>query len=419
MEYLPLVLGPCILIWLACCRWNIAFSAFCAGCVVAVSSGIGVETALFQYFSKGFADFAGQWILLFVAAAIFGRAMEASGMASRVASLAFAVSGRERAILAVMVISLLLSYGGVGTFVIAFVMVPITSVLFEKARLPEALMPAAILFCPTTLSMTMLPGSPSVQNLLPAGYLHTTIYAAPIPGLLCGCGAFLAGYAYLSAMSRNLSIKFAAIREKLPTESRVGISLFLPFLVVWAGAFGGVAFGMKSEMAVAFALCCGAIACLAGEKNWDLCRVVINDGIGNGLVALAITGAIMGFGAILKNMPGYHHLLEWIAASGTEHLAWDAVFINILAAVTGSSLASLDIFLSSFATRLLAGDIDPAILHRFFAIASSGLDSMPYASGVAVTLHLSGVGIKKAYPHIFFLCAILPLICTAGFLLWI
>ena len=84
--------------------------------------------------------------------------------------------------------------------------------------------------------------------------------------------------------------------------------------------------------------------------------------------------------------------------------------INIIAALTGSSATSLQLFFETFSDRLATLSYSAENLHRIMAIASGGLDSMPYATGVVVANDLAKTEQSKTYKHVFVTCAIIPLI---------
>lgn len=424
LAYFGVIIAPAILIFLACRRWNIAAASFVAACTAAILSGIPLQNAIFEVFASAFASFIRSWFLLFVVSAIFGFAMVASETAEAIAHLAFKYFGAHMALLATLLISLFLAYGGMSTFVIAFAMYPIAEVLFRKACLPRSLLPAALLFCPTTLAMTMLPGSPAIQNMLPTLYLGTTIYAAPWLGLAVATGVFFAGYIYLTRKSKTLppDLQHMSPEKWLETptlsEKHSTFIIVLPFICIWSIAWICLKMGLDSKNSVTIGLAAGALVCLTHKKTWIQARNIVDNGIKHGITALIMVSSVMGFGAVAKATPGYVFLTGFISDLSSSPLAGSAVLINIIAAVTGSSAASLEIFFSSHTGALLASGLNPEIIHRLLAIASSGLDSMPYASGIVLTLHLSSISLKDAYPHIFVTCAILPMLATGLILFW-
>ena len=86
--------------------------------------------------------------------------------------------------LAVVLASAVVTYGGVSVFVAFFVLVPMAEDMFRKANLPRRLMPAAIGLGAFTFTMSVMPGTPSINNAIPMPFFGTTAFAAPGIGLI-------------------------------------------------------------------------------------------------------------------------------------------------------------------------------------------------------------------------------------------
>src|SRR5664279_4578483 len=56
--------------------------------------------------------------------------------------------------------------------------------LFRAAEVPKRLMPAAIALGTTTFTMSMLPGTPAIQNAIPMPFFGTAPFAAPGLGVI-------------------------------------------------------------------------------------------------------------------------------------------------------------------------------------------------------------------------------------------
>lgn len=124
--------------------------------------------------------------------------MDASGAAKSIANFIILKLGKDRAILAVVLSTALLVYGGVSLFVISFTIYPIGSALFRAADVPKRFMPACIAFGAFTFATYAFPGSPQIQNALPMQYFGTTLYSAPILGSILGVIEFTLGMWWLN-----------------------------------------------------------------------------------------------------------------------------------------------------------------------------------------------------------------------------
>ena len=87
----------------------------------------------------------------------------------------------------------ILTYGGVSLFVVAFAVFPIAAALFREAGVPKRLIPATIALGSFTFTMTALPGTPQIQNAIPAPFFGTNAFAAPGLGIIAALIMFGGG----------------------------------------------------------------------------------------------------------------------------------------------------------------------------------------------------------------------------------
>ena len=317
---------------------------------------------------------------------------------------------RGRVILAVLAVSFVLSYGGIGTFVIAFTVYPIASRLFQEANISRNLLPAVMLFCPTTMCMTMLPGTPSIQNMIPTSFLGTSIYAAPLFGTAAAVLTGVTGYLYLchaaaEEQSDDIGPAAAGKVKSVPTD----YLSFLPCICLWGVAFLMNRIGIESRAAVAAAMAAAIGVCIVLKRPGVSVQKSINEGSMQGLKTLAATSCIMGYGALVQSTEGFQLCMQLLLRISASPLLTSILAINVIAAVTGSSTASLQLYYKLFSEQITQITFSKALLHRVTAIASGGLDSMPYATGVAIANELAKTSLKDTYRHVFITCALIPL----------
>lgn len=123
---------------------------------------------------------------VFLLGALFGKVIELSGFARSITSSVIHLAGRQRAVLAIVLVCSILTYGGVSLFVVVFAVYPFAAELFRQGHLPKRLIPGTIALGAFTLTMDALPGTPQIQNVIPTSFFGTDIYAAPILGTLGG-----------------------------------------------------------------------------------------------------------------------------------------------------------------------------------------------------------------------------------------
>lgn len=128
--------------------------------------------------------------------------MEKSGAAVVIAKSLASKIEEKRAVLIILIITFILSYGGINIFVIVFSVYPICLVLFSKLNIPKEVCPGLILAIPASITMVVFPGTPSIQNTIPTKYFGTTIYSAPFIGILTSI--FFCDYYFYSYVIKKL-----------------------------------------------------------------------------------------------------------------------------------------------------------------------------------------------------------------------
>jgi H+/gluconate symporter-like permease len=196
-----IVLSLFLLMYLAYRGWNVLLMAPIMALLALVFNG-GDNLALMlgtytQVFMKEGAKYFANFFPLFMLGAIFGKLMDDSGCARVIAHKVADWTGKDRAMLAIIIACAVLTYGGVSLFVVAFAVYPIAKTLFREGGVPKRLIPACIALGSFTFTMTALPGTPAIQNAIPTKYFGTTPFAAPGIGIICGVLMFVGGLLWL------------------------------------------------------------------------------------------------------------------------------------------------------------------------------------------------------------------------------
>lgn len=421
-----LIIAVALVIYMIWKNWHMAIVSLVGALVVILFNGMDPVTTLTDNFMTSMSSFAGNWFLLFMLGAIFGKVMGESGASVGIANHLLKLVGEKSVVLVIMITGLVLSYGGIGTFIIAFSVYPIAVALFQKADIPKSLIVATIMVVPVTVCMTMLPGSPSTQNLLPTTFFGTTAYAGPVIGIICSVIMFAMAYLYLNwqiKKAKNRGEHFVAspgedIMDLSAAEDGTAPSVgkcYAPIIVLLVVMF---ALQKLTEMPSTYAVACAMtlaiiVGCVLYKDKLEI-QKVINDGTTGGLGALIATSSIMGFGGVVSASPAYTGIVDALVNMNIGPMATAIISINVIAAITGSSAGGLNIFLSSMSDYMIASGLNLSMLHRVVAIASSGFDAMPHASGMVVCNQIAKTSQRDTYKHVFITCAIMPF-CLAIF----
>ncbi len=414
--------GIFILIFLTWKGWHMGLATVAAAFAVILSNQMNIWSGISESYATAFKNFAGTWFLLFALGAIFGKVMDESGAASAISNYIVSKLGKKRIVLIILITTAILAYGGISVFVIMFTMYPICMALFKEADIPRKLFPAMSICMAGTTCMTFLPGAPSVPNLVPTEALGTTIYAAPAIGILGGIFVFVLDYLFFTRVIQRAAEKgehFTVAADDaiidLNNEAQLANlppiwKAFAPIVVLIVSAFVLMKFLTPSNYAVVAAM---ALACIVGivlMHDRFSPKQAVTVGFNNGFNSLVVTSSIMGFGGVVTASPTFTNITQWILGLDMSPILLACVGINVICAITGSASGGITIFWNTLADYMISTGINREILHRITCIACSGLDAMPYSSGIVLANNVGKSELKDSYIFMFISNAVIPLI---------
>jgi H+/gluconate symporter-like permease len=380
---------------------------------------------------------------VFLLGAVFGKVIELSGFSRAIVNAAIRVVGAKRAMLSIVLVCALLTYGGVSLFVVVFAVYPFAAELFRQADIPKRLIPGTIALGAFTFTMDALPGTPQIQNIIPASFFGTNGWAAPWLGTIGAVAILVAGMAYLDSRRRAAERKGEGYGDAATLVNEpagfVGDRLanpvvaLLPLVLVgvvnklltnaipgWYGtshAFVPGVIGAPAPVvqeiskvtaiwAVEGALLAGILAVLVLAWKPVLARFAdgTKSAIGGALLASMNTASEYGFGAVIAALPGFLVVADALRAIPNP-LVNEAVTVTALAGITGSASGGMSIALAAMAETFIANanaaGIPMEVLHRVAAMASGGMDTLPHNGAVITLLAVTGLTHRQSYKDIF------------------
>lgn len=439
-----------LLIWLALKGANILLAALAAAVLVALTNQLSVAETLTGHFAfgpLGAFTFAGKFLILFLAGAIFGKAMAASQAASSIAKAVIQLLGVKNTLWVTMLVCAVLTYGGVVVFVVIFTMYPLGVALMQAANIPKRLFCAAIALGAGTFTMTALPGSPSIHNVLAASALGTDLFAGATLGVVASLLMVLLGMLYLQYQWRlaqqNGEGFVASERDRQVTQLAAGstgavhwsvailpialvlLLILLPRLLLASGLFSGSAIGnllqLTASQPVLWPSLALLLATLLAIVLFPVLRHQLLQWLGTGaddaILPLINTAAVIGFGGVVTQTAGFASFSQWILTLDLPPLISLFASVSVVSAIVGSSSGGLQIFLQTLAPHYLQLGIPAELLHRVANIAAGGFDSLPHCGAVIAMLMILGLNHKQAYKDIFVVTVVVPvtalLLCLA------
>ena len=397
-----------------------------------------VFTGLFMEKMVGFLRL---YFPVFLLGAIFGKVIELSGFSKAIVAATIRVVGRERAMLAIVLVCALLTYGGVSLFVVVFAVYPFAAELFRQSDIPKRLIPATIAVGAFTFTMDALPGTPQIQNIIPTTFFGTDTWAAPILGCVGAVFILALGLSYLGWQRRKAVAAGEGYGTNLVNEpaafdsTRLAHPLIaiLPLVLVgvsnklftiWIPQFYGASHEfipavigdakpvvqevskVAGVWAVEGALLIGILTVLvfAWKEVRERFAVGSQSAIGGALLASMNTASEYGFGAVIASLPGFLVVANALRAIPNP-LVNEAVTVTALAGVTGSASGGMSIALAAMADTFIANanaaGIPMEVLHRVAAMASGGMDTLPHNGAVITLLAVCGLTHRQSYKDIF------------------
>ncbi len=445
---LLVVVGALVLLTLIAYR---GYSVILFAPVVALGAVLCFQPlSVFPSYTALFMDkmvyFVKMYFPVFLLGAVFGKVIELSGFSKSIVARIFKIAGAKHAMLAIVLVTSVLSYGGVSAFVLVFAVYPFAAELFRMGNIPKRLIPGVIWLGGVTYTMDAFPGSPQIQNIIPTTFFKTTAYAAPVLGLIGGLFVLVLGMLYFErarrkalASNEGYSSGWALINEPEPYKDESLPSIWLaltPLVVVGLANYYfttnltsifGTEYtlalpGMKAPIAVnvaanvslwavELALVLGilTVAALAYKTVSSRFAEGSKNAVGGCLLAIMNTASEYGYGSIIAVLPGFLFLAD--ALKGISNpLISEIISVSSLAGIVGSASGGLSIALSAMSDLYIsaanAAGIPLEVAHRIASMASGGMDSLPHNGAVITLLAVTGLSHRQAYGPIFVLTCI-------------
>jgi H+/gluconate symporter-like permease len=349
--------------------------------------------------------------------------------------------GAHRALWITVLASAALTYGGVVVFVVIFAMYPLGLSLLKQADIPKRLFCAALALGAGTFTLTALPGTPSIQNVIPSVKLGTDLFAAPILGLVGGAIMFGLGMVYLERQRKIAQTNGEGFepgpRDKvenivasddmpkwqiaiIPLVSVIA-TILLPRLLLSAGlapSEGMVAevIGFASKQSIfwpSLSLILGSVLAYALFPTLHgRALTVFGEGTNDAVMPLLNTAAVIGFGGIVVQTIGFQDFSSAMLNSGLPPKISAFASVSVVSAITGSASGGLQIFMATMADSYLAMGIPVEQLHRIMAMASGGFDSLPHCGAVIAMLTVTQLTHKQAYKDVGVVTVVIPVVAT-------
>lgn len=423
MDMIIILVGLALLLVLTLKKVPVVYAAAISVIFIALFSRLPVVSTMTGDYMTGFANFVKSSWLMLLLGAILSKVMDITGAARSIASFIIGKLGVKFAIPAIVIAGGLLTYGGVSAMVSCFALYPITLAVFREADMPRKLIPATIGAGIFTW-VTMLPGNPQVQNIIPSSFLPTNAMAAPVVGVVCGVFTLALILVYLMWESNRArkngegfivdeeTSKVLAKTDEMEANGKLPNVVLAILPIVCVAVVLNV---LKQDISVA--LLSGIVfCCILFFKNITGVQKLLTDAVSSAAVTTINASAIVAIGSVVKAAPGFNQIVNGIlnfSTSGGNPLIIFGIATTLLCGLNASGMGGLSTTLSVLAEPFMAMGVNPAIMHRIGVIASVGLDSLPHSGGIVAVLAISGVSYKEGYKYLFVVTVVITLLALA------
>lgn len=433
LGVIGMILAIVVMIWLAYKGLAAIPLTLLATLIVILTNGLPIWESYAQTYAGGFAGVVQSYFFIFVSSSIYAQLMEASGATLAIGYKFIDWFGKKRAMLVTALFTSVLTYGGVSLFVVVFAVAPIAFLLFKEAGLPRHLTAAALFMGSATYTMTCLPGSPQLTNVIPSQYLGTPMTAAPILSIILAILMFLMNWWYINYAEKKAraagetwsfpdNYNEAAFQVRDRSELPSAITSFLPIIVLIVIIVGAsqmkLSIASDSALLTTIAMIAAFLVCLIG--NWKhlkgkSIKNVLGTGSVNAINAMIGLAAVVAFGGVVSSSPAFQDVVKWVIGVNLSPYFKGVFATGVIAGITGSSSGGVRICLQNMTEYFMGTGCNLEVLHRLMSVAAGSLDTLPHVSGIFLMFSVLGLTHKDAYKHVFVISVVEPLILAVVF----
>ena len=421
ISAIGLILAIAVFMFLCMKGTGAIFASVIATMIVALTANGGFIENFFTVFMSGTMGFMQNMLLLFISGALFGGLLNVTGCNDRIGRTLTKLFGEKNVIYIIMIFAMVIAATGASPIIIvAYLAVG----LCKSVNLPRYVGMCAMA---GTMIMTqnILPVSGTIGNLIPTMFLGTTIYAAPLMGII----AFVVGLP-LNILYVHWLVKDAKAQgrgyDPMPGEADMNLrseddtpSFFVSILpIVFIIAFCFIAvlgFGMDSSQAVIYASLLGALLMLVTCRNYIHEKnkfVLVGNSISFMMPIVIGTSIVVGFASVVANTEVYNAVVAWIMGLDMNPYVLVVIGTTLMCILCADCLGGSSSFLALMSERILAMGADPAAVHRLTSITSTAFDAMPHNGSICMILMCYGYEHKEGYKYLMISNIAIPMVMS-------
>ncbi|RID83636.1 GntP family permease [Peribacillus asahii] len=408
-----ILLGILTIILFIVKKFNIIVAAPIATIVVLLFNDINILETVFgkeNSYMAALAGFVASNFAIFLLGSILAKYMDKSGATISIANKVLSVVGTKNpynALVALFIISALLTYGGINVFVIIFALIPMARPIFRELNISWKLVAIPVFGGTSTFTMTMLPGAPSLHNVVPSTALGTTLTAAPMIGIVTSIAAivFILVFMKLSlskSLRKNETFNVNEKDESSSTTSERELPSFIISLLPIIVLLGIILlFSFVSNIIIVALIVAILLSAILFRKQIAKQKEVLNQGATESVSSTITTGSTIAFGSIATGVPAFKGVFQLIQSIPGPPVLSLMIGTGIISGITASAVGAIGIAVANFAPYYLELGLDPETVHRAIAVGSGALAIVPYSGFLIIFNNLAGLTMKDTFKNAF------------------
>ncbi|MFJ8063698.1 GntP family permease [Psychrobacillus sp. NPDC096426] len=413
LGILGILLGILTIIILIIKKFNIIIAAPIATIVVLLFNDVPILETVFgkeNSYMGSLAGFVASNFTIFLLGSILAKYMDKSGATVSIANRVLSVVGTKNpynALVALFIISAILTYGGINVFVIIFALIPMAKPIFRELNISWKLVAIPVFGGTSTFTMTMLPGAPSLHNIVPSTALGTTLTAAPLIGIVTSIVAivFILVFMKLSLSKSLRNNETFNVKEKVGnsdvTATRVLPSFIISLLPIIVLLAIILIFSSVSSIIIIALIVAILLSAILFRKQIAQQKEVLNQGANESVTSTITTGSTIAFGSIATSVPAFNGVFKLIQSIPGPPVLSLMIGTGIISGITASAVGAIGIAVTNFAPYYLGLGLDPATVHRAIAVGSGALAIVPYSGFLIIFNNLTGLTMKDTFKNAF------------------
>ena len=410
-----IILSLGVLIFLVMKGVNLIAAGLAAGAILALGVDGGWLNAIFSILSSSAGAYMGNLVVAFMSGGIFGAIMIASGADVVIGRTLINKFGTKFAVYSLAIFVALMGACGINSW-------PFLAAVFAFALMRAADLPLQVA-CVTMVGINsafsfIMPGMPTMPNLVAAQGYGTTIYSGAVVGIIMvvvQCTLVLLyvnksliknyrkkGIGYTpTAMESSLRGQSNEINESNLPSFAVAITPMATVVVLCMVFQFGV--HLDSTASTVFAQMISAVICVILNYKNGIGKKLAG-AITNGVIQtswpLIATCCVVGYASLISQTSVYNAILNAVSTMNISPYIMVVVATAIFAGIGADPFSGLSMTLSTVGQTALAAGANAGLLHRLTLAASTTLDSMPHSGNLNVTMGFLGLTHKDVYRQI-------------------